>query len=861
MKRPQDKNWLDGAIAQTVPGKPPQADFQAWSKQNPQALAFLQERAIDEAESQTESSVVMQLGRRIMRSPITKIAVAAVVIVGVLVLALQLMGQDTIPPSPEEHIVQESVAPLPQPTQAPETTQVEPINELELARSLFEQRDQPGLLTLLEIEDEDTRIAVAGYLGEIGDDFAIPALQKLADAWQGPVSENPYRQAIDRIKARSQRPEPVSESVQPRTVETATVEAIRDANFPTYVSGRVVDRTTLMPIAGAEVICRDSETRTDGSGIFRLGISSPHASAYVDYVDIRAAGYASQRIALNVKKGIVHEDVSVALGLGFKAVGTVRDQAGKPVPNTKIGIFNFRSPPILTDPNGMFEIDGLDPAKLSFSLIATHPSFPYTSVNLPSVAAGETAYLDVTMEQGATVSGQVLDAYGIPIEGTTVGTTMSGCQANCVEDKTDPNGTYRLANVEYGELVLWVSGQHHAPYVWFGELSPDEDARRIDIQIPKSRNLSGTVVDQAGLPLEGVSIYMRKYQGVDCLGCARVKSDSEGMFVIENAPTEGDLQLSVYGDGVSGHHHTVDFTEDDHIVTVQRSGGIYGQVIDDVSNQPITEFTVNLSFSVLGRTVGGIDGSWLREGHRFDSTEGIFDTSVPSLPVDGQYQMTVAADGYDRLTLDPVTAVLETNDPERVQFRLRPATTLFGRITDPNGVPLPAANVHLLSDMNSRRRNRWQTTTSGQAGQFLFPMTGSEPQCLYITTPSYTSYLAAVVDITTGEAGSLVVVMEPSQRVYGRVTDESGRGIPNARLFASVDMPWISDSFRSAAFRPDIRAETDAEGFYELSDLPLGRILLQALTNDGKYNVGREVELFAGKDLEVNFDPREPPSE
>ncbi|MCH8217677.1 MAG: carboxypeptidase regulatory-like domain-containing protein [Planctomycetes bacterium] len=589
-----------------------------------------------------------------------------------------------------------------------------------------------------------------------------------------------------------------------------------------------------------------------------MGISNPHESTYVD---IRAAGYASQRVALSLTRGIVHEGVSVELGLGYRAVGTVSDQLGNPVANAKIGVFGLRTPSILTDANGLFKVEGLDPSELSYSVSATHASFPYTSVNLPSVAAGETAYVEITMKQGATVYGQVVDSYGVPIEGTTVGTTMSGCMVNCVEDQTDPNGMYRLENVEWGELVIWVSGGRHAPYVWFGNLSPYQPAERIDIQIPKSRIIRGKVIDQAGQPVAGASISMDEYQGVDCLGCDRVKSDSEGIFVIENAPTEGDLKLSVFGNGVSGLSHTVDFTKDERTITVQRSGSIYGRVIDDTSNQPIREFKVNLSFSVVGKSIGGFRMSWFREGHRFSSAEGFFDTESTNLLLHGQVQVTVAADGYDRLTLDPVNIVPRSRNLDRLEFRLRPATALLGRIMDPNGVPLPAANVHLLSDMNSRHRERWQTTTSGQAGQFLFPMTGSEPQCLYITAQSYTSYLSDVVDITDDEAGSLIVVMEPSQRVYGRVTDESGRGIPNARLFASVDMPWISDSFRSAAFRPDIRAETDAEGFYELSDLPLGRILLQALTNDGKYNVGREVELFAGKDLEVNFDPREPPSE
>ena len=134
----------------------------------------------------------MGVWRIIMQSPITKLAVAAAFIVGMLFLAQILIGDEPAStPSPEHYV-----------TEPPETPSVVPTQDnLALARTLYEQRDQAGLLELLPLSSEPTQIVIAGYLAEIGDEEAVPALQKLADAWQG-QGGNPYQQAIEQIKSR-----------------------------------------------------------------------------------------------------------------------------------------------------------------------------------------------------------------------------------------------------------------------------------------------------------------------------------------------------------------------------------------------------------------------------------------------------------------------------------------------------------------------------------------------------------------------------------------------------------------------------------------------------------------------------------
>ena len=97
---------------------------------------------IDHAASQTAHS--LSLWRKIMRSPITKLAVAAVFIVGCLFLARHLKGGDTVP-APQRNIVKEV---------EPGETQD---NELVLAQTLYEREDLPGLLLHIQVTRHNVR--------------------------------------------------------------------------------------------------------------------------------------------------------------------------------------------------------------------------------------------------------------------------------------------------------------------------------------------------------------------------------------------------------------------------------------------------------------------------------------------------------------------------------------------------------------------------------------------------------------------------------------------------------------------------------------------------------------------------------
>jgi len=81
MKRPENDKWLDDALAETIGSKKTEPNFEKWKQGHPQAVEMLTARA---ARGPSASKSPHSIRIMIMKSPITKLAVAAVIIVAVV---------------------------------------------------------------------------------------------------------------------------------------------------------------------------------------------------------------------------------------------------------------------------------------------------------------------------------------------------------------------------------------------------------------------------------------------------------------------------------------------------------------------------------------------------------------------------------------------------------------------------------------------------------------------------------------------------------------------------------------------------------------------------------------------------------
>ncbi|MCP4257622.1 MAG: hypothetical protein GY774_08880 [Planctomycetes bacterium] len=82
MKRPENDKWLDEVLSETIGSKKPRTDFEVWKQKHPEAVEMLTSRV----NRQTSASKhPLSIRNKIMKSPITKLAAAAVIVIAVFI--------------------------------------------------------------------------------------------------------------------------------------------------------------------------------------------------------------------------------------------------------------------------------------------------------------------------------------------------------------------------------------------------------------------------------------------------------------------------------------------------------------------------------------------------------------------------------------------------------------------------------------------------------------------------------------------------------------------------------------------------------------------------------------------------------
>lgn len=789
-----------------------------------------------------------RLRDRFVGAQVARLAAAAVLLVGTGLLIHHFVTRPA-QPSPTT-VARDGSHPV-------EPAGLKPVleQEMEMAGQLFARQDLAGLVKLMETGQDATKARIADYLGQIGDRSAMSALQSLAAQWQGPSGDNPFSRAIAAIEARLSPAPPASAVAAESPTPAVQVAALQPPQpSPTGVSGRVVDKVTQKPVQGATVQYMldnpATATRTDDVGRFTLTGLQPGTHTFIH---IMARGYASQRIIPRVVKDQVTPDVLVELDPGCRVQGTVTDPQGRPIAGATARTFFFTNLPVVTGPDGRFEIDGVNPVADSHSLQVTHPDYPAVSTNFEPGAAGEIVYLDIVLSPGTDVFGRVTGPDGKPVEGVQVGNTRSGAMWNCIRARTDSEGMYRLDNVELGELILWASHPRYALHVERATLEAGTAQTRMDIRLEAPTPLHGRVLDDVNEPVAGVTVVVHEYDGVSNLANERYTTDANGVFVIANAPAAGPITLNPFGGGISGELQKFELGQAQYILKVHRAGRIYGKVVMDTTGEPIPEFLVKMTFSSRGGLSSSYSATWNREGYGFRSPEGLFDTGEEDLPTGGRYKMTVTAPGFDPLTLDPVVVQPTTDDPNRTEFRLKPATMLAGVIVDGRGNPVKDAVVAVFSKAQRFDPLHWRQFATDAAGVFVVTGIGNEDEFFYITAPGFDPQYVYRSELDT-QTGEPVRIAMAGGRLFGTVVDEQGRPRANAVIRIGRDRDIDDVPFISSLTR---EVQGDAEGRYELSDLPSGHFWIDVrFKSEAGYGddwTTRKIRLTPGQSLEVNF--------
>jgi hypothetical protein len=626
-----------------------------------------------------------------------------------------------------------------------------------------------------------------------------------------------------------------------------------------FVRGYVLEKDSGKPIENANIFTRgcgkETNCLTDANGFFEI----PVCSVGYHRFSIKAEDYTSSKINLRIEKGKAVGEQRIELSPSSKVAGFVKNEAGEPVAGAQIKAVPFAQEKVQTDANGFYEIDGINPQESRYTLYINSENYPTESVKFTPTQVGITAKCDVLLESGVTIYGKVTGPDGKAVSNAAIGPVPKHSMLK--RATTDANGYYKLKNIKKGELVLSVFHPEYSPYVGKFQIGLQESERKIDISLEISKLLRGRVVDRQGNGIEGVEIEMRQFDGVYNIypGNWQYITDSTGNFVIENGPSSGKLGLSVHSDRIAGKTIEINCDEREHIIEVDMSGEVYGCVVDDATGGAVRQFNVKLEHSHVTRGGGGgYSSTWSREGHNFDDPKGLFDTGDERLPVGADYAVTVCAEGYDLLTIDPVESQFKSSDPNRIIFRLKPAVEITGRVVDSKGKAIEGAMVRWFSEENRLSQNdedHWSdvdTSVTDVNGVFSFDRMGTGKRGIYVTAKGYAPYINAEL-VIPDDAGELSrIVLEKGASIFGTVFKD---GHLQANVEISCDLHNRYDLNRMGYI--DKRTFTDTEGNYAFSDLPSGEMriyMMSPVVNMRSHTLAsKKITLKPGESVLLDF--------
>ncbi|WP_338872327.1 carboxypeptidase regulatory-like domain-containing protein [Myxococcus stipitatus] len=531
------------------------------------------------------------------------------------------------------------------------------------------------------------------------------------------------------------------------------------------------------PVAGAEVETHDGlyHQVTDAQGRFTLENLSPQR-----YLLWARHGDQQGEVTTELEEEQDKAEVTVRLGTLFRVVGTVRDEAGKPIADAMVEMNAtqelIRTTHTTTDAEGRFVLDRAAQGRMAFSAWAQ--GFQQTETEHHVVTA-DMAPLDFVMKRAFVVEGLVTDASGKPLAEVLVSGVKQTGEARPRHDRPPESPYDRGESVEaytdeQGHFVLNLT-QPEAHLVsaeaegFLGtSLEVVAPAQDVKLVMREGARLQGLVVDERGEPIPEVTLTLWDGGGKE-LRVSLGPSDEQGRFNIGGLPA-GSYSLRAEFN-VGGLHHVSLPVElrgtDTTKVTVRMDTGlsVSGVVVDE-AGVPIADV--------------GVHGS-VTDPISSEADETLSDSVTPSIATtdaQGRFTLHHVPPGPCRLMINKQGYVLReepasSDDPlshepqvvvpagaKDVRLVLLYQGSVRGRLVREDYSPITRFNIN-------------EAPLRDPLGVFRFEVSQPGDLTLTLEAPGLTRmvrevHVAPGQDLDLGD-----VVLKAGRRVRGRVLDAS----------------------------------------------------------------------------------------
>jgi hypothetical protein len=321
------------------------------------------------------------------------------------------------------------------------------------------------------------------------------------------------------------------------------------------IAGRAIDADTKSSLSGVNVKIIDdniviAQSKTESDGTFVISNVGPGVYS------ISLDGYFVQgNPEINLNMDFLGLDIEALKGGEIR--GTVTDPSGKVMEGVSIQIVdavgNFFD--TSTDMTGRYKIIGIAPG--NWNLYAHAKGFASPAPIQFIIEGSDLHTINILFETGASISGEVTDETGTPIEGASVNAFGTGGVSSSVI--TDNNGLYSIPGLAPGDWVITASANGYVSSSLNTEIiETDEVVEGNNFTLTKGIPFEGIVVEEDGItPIPFVFVFLEEID--ESVGVAF--TDENGVFQ-ENHLPPGEYSAIASGSGYAEAEVSFTLTND-----------------------------------------------------------------------------------------------------------------------------------------------------------------------------------------------------------------------------------------------------------------------------------------------------------
>ncbi len=501
---------------------------------------------------------------------------------------------------------------------------------------------------------------------------------------------------------------------------------------PAILTGRLIDRFTREPIAGALVWSGDlgNHARSGPAGdyeLLRLGRHVGFTALAIGYLKrwARADDYDLPAPTLPMHPTVtlsgraVDREESPIAGVEIE----VRQDFGRREAAAKHSGWRGGSVLGRSAGDGGFRLAGL-PARMAFVLSAEREGWASAEMEIESVEPfAHREGLHLVLESGRCALGTVVDESEEPVAGATV--TLSarselegrdprrGDRRRRPQGTTDGEGRFRVADLAAGRHDLEITSPDHATARTLGVEILDSETDLGVFRLEPGAVFEGRIIDLEARPVAGAEI---RFSNDPALPVSRARRALAGEPAAAVSDAEGRFELTGQRPGAS---LTLVVESVDHLpevasgleapsaapveIVLRPPSRVAGRVLDPAGLGVPEAKLMLVSEGRAGS--GGYGGSPLYADSRDDGSFAIH--QVPA----GRITLLSFAPGLQDLRRSGLE-VPEGGELIGVELAMKACSTLLGMVQGPEGEPVAGALVQLLNYRGGRKR--WLSDGDGR---------------------------------------------------------------------------------------------------------------------------------------------------